>query len=132
MKKLYSKYKTSLDYTFIAILSFVIDIIFYSVFLFILEKHLTNAIILASFLARFISSLFNSLMNKYKVFKSKKNIKTLFEYFVLVLINITISAFLVNILSKIIPIYSTIIKIVVDLVIFIFSYIIQKYLIFNK
>ena len=62
----------------------------------------------------------------------KKNIKTLFEYFVLVLINITISAFLVNILSKIIPIYSTIIKIVVDLVIFIFSYIIQKYLIFNK
>ena len=71
-------------------------------------------------------------MNKYKVFKSKKNIKTLFEYFVLVLINITISAFLVNILSKIIPIYSTIIKIVVDLVIFIFSYIIQKYLIFNK
>lgn len=64
----------------------------------------------------------------------KKTEKTILfiAYFSLVIINITLSAILVDTISNFIPIYATFIKVVVDLLIFVINFFIQKKFIFNQ
>ena len=134
IKDIYTKYALYFKYIISAGISFVLDIVLYSIFLLILEKKVSQSIIIATFLARAISSLVNYLMNKHKVFNYKKESKdnTLSQYFGLVIINVTLSAVIVSYLSSIFHIYSTFIKIVIDILIFISNFFIQKKFIFNN
>ena len=81
--------------------------------------------------ARIISSLYNYLLNARVVFK-KSNKSSLIKYGMLCVIQMLISAFLVNIFSKSIKINVVIIKIVVDAFIFLINFIIQRELIFKN
>ena len=108
--------------------SFITDISLFYIF----EK-IFNNIVLATILARTISSIFNYILNRNVVFKSTSNkYKSLIEYFMLVIIQMLVSAYAVDILYKIIKHSPTIIKIVVDSIIFIINYLIQKYMIFKN
>ena len=108
--------------------SFITDISLFYIF----EK-IFNNIVLATILARTISSIFNYILNRNVVFKSTSNkYKSLIEYFMLVIIQMLVSAYAVDILYKIIKHSPTIIKIVVDSIIFIINYLIQKYIIFKN
>ena len=131
IKELFNKYYTYITYIFSAGFSFVLDLVLFSVFLWFIDD-----IIISSYLARAISSFINYLVNKYKVFKYEKKTdkkdNTVFEYFGLVIINITVSAVLVDAISAVLPIYATIIKGVIDIVIFVINFFIQKLFIFNK
>ena len=130
LKKIYNRFKTIFNYIISSASSFIIDIILFTIFL-----SFINNILIAGYLARAISSICNYLINKYFVFKtndsnSKKN--TLFGYFVLVIINITISNILVSLINKQSGINPSIIKVVIDCLIFISNYYIQKYIIFKN
>lgn len=130
MKKLFSKYQTIITYILFSSLSFIVDIVSFSVILFFLK----DKIMISSYLARAISSIFNYIVNKNIVFKNneKKNIKSMIMYFLLVIVNITISGTLVKKIYFFIHYNATLIKIVIDSLIFIINYFLQKYVIFKK
>lgn len=130
MKKLFSKYQTIITYILFSSLSFIVDIVSFSVILFFLK----DKIMISSYLARTISSIFNYIVNKNIVFKNneKKNIKSMIMYFLLVIVNITISGTLVKKIYFFIHYNATFIKVVIDSLIFIINYFLQKYVIFKK
>lgn len=130
MKKLFSKYQTIITYIIFSSLSFIVDIVSFSSILFFLK----DKIMISSYLARTISSIFNYIVNKNIVFKNneKKNIKSMIMYFLLVIVNITISGTLVKKIYFFIHYNATFIKIVIDSLIFIINYFLQKYVIFKK
>ena len=136
IKNLFNKYYVYVTYIISAGISFVLDLVLFSLFLWLLDGRVGESIIISSYLARAISSFINYLVNKYKVFKYEKKKEekdsTIVKYFGLVIINITISAVLVDAISTVIPIYATIIKGIIDIVIFVVNFFIQKLFIFNK
>ena len=136
IKNLFNKYYVYVTYIISAGISFVLDLVLFSLFLWLLDGRVGESIIISSYLARAISSFINYLVNKYKVFKYEKKKEekdsTIVEYFGLVIINITISAVLVDAISTVIPIYATIIKGIIDVAIFVVNFFIQKLFIFNK
>lgn len=131
LKELIKKYEMFLKYIFVAGISFLIDITLFAFFNRMLNFSFN--IILATILARIISSFINYLMNRDKVFKSTENkLKTAIKYYILVIIQMFISAFLVNNLYGLFKINATIIKVPVELFLFICNYIIQKLFIFKS
>ncbi len=126
--KLLKKYEMFLKYISVAIISFLIDISFFKLFLIIFN----NNIILSTILARIISSFINYLLNRKKVFNSKEKVfNTIIKYYGLVVIQMLVSAFVVHNLYKLITINPVYIKVPVELFIFICNYLIQKIFIFK-
>lgn len=89
----------------------------------------------AAFIARVISSLFNYVVNAKVVFKDRTNARTLVKYYGLAAVQIGISAALVYLMEHVLlittPGLSTLIKVVVDTVLFFFSFRIQHKWVFN-
>ena len=129
-----NKYKTIITYLVSSLLSFVVDLLAFSIVLYFLKDKFSESILISSYIARSISSIFNYVVNKKLVFKNnvKKNFKAFIEYFVLVIVNITISGTLVTKIYKYIHYNATFIKALVDGLIFLVNYFLQKYVIFKN
>ncbi len=128
--------KVFLMYLISAGISFTIDLILFTVFSRILSVTIGNySILIATVIARIISSFINYLLNRNKVFMNKRNniydITTLIKYYILVIINLCTSAVLVYFIHEVIIVDPTIIKIPVDVILFIINFFIQKHLIFK-
>lgn len=126
MKEKLLKYKTIISYFISSGFSFVVDLIAFTIIL-----HFLKDILLSSYLARGISSIFNYIVNKKYVFKSDSK-NSFFSYFTLVIVNITISGILVNKIYNNINFNATIIKAFIDGIIFVINYFLQKFVIFNN
>ena len=101
--------------------------------IFIVAYALFPNVFFATFMGRLGSSLLNFSINKILVFKSMGNLKKqVVEYFILVIISGTLSAFLVNAIHELLQIKVVLIKIVVDSCIFLMNYYIQRSHIFKK
>lgn len=89
----------------------------------------------AAILARVISSLFNFFVNAKVVFNEKAGAKSFVKYYILAAVQISISAAVVFLMEKVLhiesPALSTIIKAVVDTILFFFSFRIQHKWVFN-
>ncbi len=122
-------YKIFLKYIIASISSFVIDILLFALFNKIIlgDYH----IILATIFARIISSLVNYMFNARMVFK-KQNKSSIYKYFLLVIVQMLVSAFTVNYLFKLLPINTVVIKLIVDIIIFIVNFVIQREFIFIR
>lgn len=127
--KILNKYKTLITYLISSLLSFGVDLLCFSILLYFLQN-----ILISSYIARFVSSIFNYIINKKLVFKNdqKINFKALIEYFILVVVNITISGTFVTKIYKYIHFNVTFIKALVDGLIFLINYFLQKFVIFKK
>lgn len=124
-----------IKYSAVSIISCIIDILLFQIFLMSLKFELssTTIITISTVLARIISSLINYILNKKVSFKSKKNVKnTIIKYYVLCLINMIVSASLVSLIYYFTGIKEVIIKIILDTIIFFTNYRVQKVFIFNK
>ena len=134
MKNFLNKYKTVFTYLLSSGLSFIVDIISFSIILYFIKDRFVDAILLSSYVARVISSVVNYIVNKKYVFKNekKRNYKAFIEYFLLVIINITISGLLVTKVYNYIHLNATFIKVIIDSIIFIINYFLQKLVIFKK
>ncbi len=118
-----------IKYLFSAGSSFILDNILFNIFILFIGTG-TFSIYICTFLARVISSIYNYFINSRVVFKNK-NKKAIIGYFILVIVQMIISATVVSLIDKFINVYTGIIKLIVDVIIFIVNYIIQKEVIFK-
>lgn len=118
-------FKRGVKYLFSASSSFFIDIILFTIFNIFL-----NNIILATIFARVISSLYNYLINSRVVFQSYSK-TSIIKYYLLVIIQMFVSAFSVNFLAGIFDINDTVIKVFVDGLIFVVNYFVQREVVFK-
>ena len=122
----------SIKFIITSLIAALFDVIGFTIFLNIFINLNDFAVIIASFLARIISEFINFCLTKHFVFKSKDTIKSIiFKYYLLSFTKILVSAMLVLLISKILLINKTLIKVIVDTFIYLISYRIQKKYIFN-
>ena len=135
MKMMFKKVPTFIRFLLSGGLCFIIDILLFTLFNTIFKNTITENIIYATILARIISSFTNYNLNRSIVFKKDQNKKidrfTLTKYFLLVIIVMFISAYSVKYLFELTNINESLLKIIVDIILCIINYFIQKYLIFN-
>ena len=125
-------FATFIKYSCSSLSAAVIDLIAFSIFSGIFGKFSVEVKIwCATVFARIISSLFNYKINEKVVFKSKNKKKsTIFKYYLLVIIQMSCSAFLVSILNKYLISNAVIAKFIIDALLFLVSYQIQRKFIF--
>lgn len=127
IKDSYRIYKQIIKFSCISIISFIIDYLLYVLFLFISKN-----INISNIFARLISGTFNYNMNKKMVFNSKKSIyKSVFKYILLASIILLFNTLILNLLISI-NINKYIAKILTEIILFVFNYLIQKNIIFNE
>ena len=129
---------TFFKYIMASLSSFIIDILMFQLALSLLKKFAIDAgsvitIPVATAIARVISSIYNYLINRNVVFASKSNgLSSLIKYYILAAVQLGCSAALVTVFYNWIGIPEVFVKTVVDCVLFLVSFQIQKRLIFNK
>lgn len=131
-------YSLFIKYIISALLSFAVDIALFAMFVAIF-KDITYAgyIFIATVLARAISSFVNYLVNKNTVFKNKSRtraefVKSLAGYYILVVVNVIVSSICVNFICKALLFNEVMVKFVVDMILFVCNYVIQREIIFKN
>lgn len=126
------KIKQIIRYLFSAGTSFFIDLLLFTVFnTFVFQFLNSFSIIISTILARVLSSLYNYFLNSRYVFKSY-NSTSIIKYYLLVIVQMLVSATLVLIVSKLLTsVNDTIIKFFIDIIIFIVNYFVQREVIFK-
>ncbi len=121
-------YSIIFKYSFSSLFSALIDYI-----VFIIAQACGAKIMAATYIARACSCLVNFTLNKKVVFKGKGNSAVqLAKYLVLVVISGTISGWTVTHLAALLPMIApVIIKVPVEVILYIFNYAIQRAFIFN-
>ena len=114
--------------------SAAIDLGLFALFTFLLRDNLPGYyIVVSTVLARVISSLYNFFINRQGVFKSEAGLaKTMVKYYLLAVCQMALSAFGVSWLFGAFGGNETLIKIVVDTVLFMISFQIQREWVFKK
>lgn len=138
LKDSLSIYKVFAKYILASISSFIVDIVLFSLFLNLFNvasgsfNFAISTILLATICARLISSLYNFFINAKLVFK-KMNNKSLLKYAILVVVQMFLSGFVVSYIcsSLLFGTSATLIKILVDSVIFVINFFIQREWIFK-
>jgi len=129
-------YKEIFKFASVSIISMLIDYIsFLIIFTAMLQTSIKEgqAILLATILARIISSLFNFTTNKKLVFKHKSNIKeTMKRYYTVVACQLTASATLVYLLRITTGLIPGISKLIVDFILFFIGYKFQRKYVFKR
>jgi len=126
-------YKSFLKYIIASLSSFLIDIAFFSVFVYFLKPSFqTHYIEISVVAARIISAFFNYLINRSKVFKNKASgPHTLLKYAALCIVLLAASTTLTKQLFRLTQLNETLIKTAVDTVLFLLSYGVQRNWIFG-
>lgn len=127
-------YKLFAKYIISSLSSFIVDILLFTLFVKILPeinlKGITE-IFIATIIARIISATYNFIINSKVVFKNQ-NKNSIIKYFILCIIQMFISAFAVSELFKVLNMDSTLIKVIVDTIIFLINFVIQREWVFKK
>ena len=90
-------------------------------------------IVVSTVAARIISALYNYIFNYKLVFRSEGGVaRTLPRYILLAIVQMSLSAFLVNELYPLVGGYEIFIKIPVDVTLFFLSYVIQREFVYSK
>lgn len=125
-------YKLFIKYIVSALSSFVLDILLFALFMHLLPDDISHKIIVSTIIARVISSLYNYMINSKMVFKKAGN-NAIIKYFILVVIQMFASGFFVDILSEnVFSFNPTWVKVIVDSVIFIVNFFIQREWVFKN
>lgn len=114
--------------------SFVVDILLFTLLAVLLRDVLPGYhILIATVGARIVSSLFNFVINKNNVFKSSSpSARTLFKYIALCIVQVSLSAGLVWTIFHFLGWNETLTKVIVDCVLFLFSFQIQREWVFKQ
>jgi len=127
--------KKFLKFIFSSLSSFVVDIILFHLFV-LLSKDSFPAlyVTIATVSARVISAVYNYLINYKFVFKSKASRSTsLTKYALLAIIQMSLSAGIVSLIVFLIPnCWETLVKAIVDTILFLISYSVQQRFVFSS
>ncbi len=130
-------YKAILSFSISSLASSLLDIGLFSVLNLFLSPIMDRAtrILIATVVARISSALFNFAVNKKAVFKSDTpSITAIRRYAILCVIQMLVSYGAVNLLSMLLsttPFFESVIKVIVDVILFFFSYQFQKNWVFK-
>ena len=126
-------YYVFLRFLFSSLASFVVDVGLFALFSFIFKAFLpTSFIIVATVLARILSSLLNYFLNRNVVFQSFQFTKrTMAKYYTLAVIQMSASAAGVYFIYHSIGTHEILIKLVVDSILFLFSFYVQRNWVFK-
>lgn len=128
-------YKLFVKFILAALSSFVIDILLFSFLVCSLPDSMNcgivTKIVAATIIARVVSSLYNYFVNSKVVFK-KANKSSIVKYYILVLVQMLISAFAVSGLYDHLGGSATFIKIFVDIIIFLVNFYVQREWVFKS
>lgn len=128
----YMIYRLFFKYIFSAISSYLIELIFFSIFLSIFSHlSLINSILITTIVSRIISSIYNYFVNARLVFKKASN-SSIIKYFILVIIQMFASGIIVSLIVNGTLLNTYLVKIIVDAIIFIVNFIIQREWVFKK
>ncbi len=123
-------YKSIFKFMGSSLLCALLDYTLFMVFLSLLSKKL---IILCNILARIVSATTNYLINRKVVFKSHANpLKSVLKYALLALFIIIANSAILYLLTNVVHLAPWIAKIIVEVLLFSVSYVVQKRFIFNK
>lgn len=121
-------YKLFIKYIFASLSSFAVDILLFALF----NKFIpgANSILISTIIARIISSIYNYKVNANMVFKSK-NKSSFVKYAILCIVQMFTSGIASQMLATVLKNISVvIIKLCVDMVIFVVNFIVQREFIF--
>lgn len=124
-----------LSFIFASLSSSIIDIGLFALFCYLLKAKIPESyIIVSTVMARIISACYNYTINYMKVFHSKSGVAVSgVKYLLLAIIQMACSALLVHTGARLLPFISeTIIKIVIDTILFLISYKIQQLFVFSS
>lgn len=127
-------YKIFIKYIIASLSSFILDILLFSLLIKIFPQFkvgIVTEIVVVTIIARVLSSTYNFFVNAKIVFKHA-NKKSIVRYFILVVSQMFISAFVVSELFLLMRISATVIKVLVDAVIFVINFIIQREWVFKN
>ncbi|MCH5252493.1 MAG: glycosyltransferase [Lachnospiraceae bacterium] len=134
-------YKVFLKFMLSSLSSFLIDIFLFWLFGLILRPvvpvdisifGISLLILLRTVFSRLLSSLYNFFINKNQVFKNdSKSPLILVKYYILCVVQLLLSAFLVNHLLSFIS-YSTVRKCIIDTILFAVSFQVQREWVFRR
>lgn len=129
-------YSRFLKFAASGLISFVIDISLFYLVLFVLGNHILNSILVATIISRVLSSVANYTINHRLVFDHAGH-QTLIKYGGLFVVQMFASGYLTNLVTTLLPatsgqIMPTVAKMIVDFILFVISYQIQRDFIFKK
>lgn len=125
-------YETFIKYILSSLSSFLIDVGVFTIMLSLIGSEGFVAITTSTVLGRVVSSGANYILNRFIVFKGNSK-QSAVKYFSLVILQLSFSSIFVSFfISVLTPIHPTIIKVVVDSGLFLFSYYFQKRFIFYR
>lgn len=118
------------------VISFVIDISLFYIVLFLLGNHILDSILVATIISRVLSSIVNYAINHQIVFNHAGH-QTFLKYACLFIVQMLASGFFTDALTMILPASNgqfmpTVAKMIVDFILFIISYQIQRDFIFKE
>jgi len=116
--------------------SFIIDIGLFYLVLFLIGNHILNSILIATVVSRVLSSTVNYAINHHVVFNHAGH-QTFLKYGCLFIVQMIASGFFTNALTTLFPVTNsqlmpTMAKVIVDFILFIISYQVQRDFIFKE
>jgi len=123
-------YKTFIKYILSAISSFLLDIAVFAVIVFATKEFSVQYILISTVIARVISSFYNYMVNRNIVFSGNKRRNTFVKYYILAAFIMLSSGFFTTLLHDFTILNEVPSKILVDTVLFLLSYYVQKKWIF--
>lgn len=129
-------YSRFLKFATSGFISFIIDIGLFYLVLFIIGNHILNSILIATIVSRVLSSVVNYSINHRVVFGHAGQ-KTFLKYGCLFVVQMFASGFFTNLLTTVFPVTNgqlmpTLAKVIVDFILFIISYQVQRDFIFKE
>ena len=124
--------KNFTKYILISISATVIELSLFFILNFFLHKLISyEAILLSNIISRILSSLYSYYLSSHFVFKKYSRV-VFKKYIYMTIFNMLISTILVYIINKhFIDTYAIYIKMIIDTIVFVFNYLIQKKVVFK-
>lgn len=131
-----SIYARFLKFAASGFISFIVDIALFYLVLFVIGNHVLNSILIATIVSRILSSVVNYSINHRVVFNHAGQ-RTFLKYGCLFVVQMFASGFFTNALTTLFPatngqLMPTLAKMIVDFILFVISYQIQRDLIFKE
>lgn len=126
-------YKLFIKYIVASLSSFLLDVLLFTFILKLLPEislGIITSIVMATIISRTLSSIYNFKINEKLVFKNTSK-NSLYKYFILVIICMFSSGFIVSNIYNITKMNSSLIKIIIDACLFIINFFIQREWIFK-
>ncbi|MBQ9541081.1 bifunctional glycosyltransferase family 2/GtrA family protein [Ruminococcus sp.] len=121
-------YRDIIKFSCSSLLSFLVDYLLFSVIF-----SLSGSKAVSNLTARVLSSIFNFMLNKKLVFGNKENLaKSALKYFSLAAVILTVNTLLLELLARYAVKNAYIAKIIVEVLLFMFSWTMQRCFVFKK